>query len=196
MGKEIKALRTQNSLREWSALVPDCRGSGMTVKAWCAEHGVTYSQYYRWQRKVYEAMQEPEFVEITAPASEEPSPAVSVKPRNTSIRAVTIWKEPREKTRSARPLPCYKGLTPRSSSQSSPIHYIQPRRVNKARTRRDSFEARLAYAEFAIVRYCGLTLTYRISTILLLFILLVMTTEWRDEMLKEFEALVSLLEDQ
>ena len=57
MGKEIKALRTQNSLREWAELVADCRGSGMTVKAWCAEHGVTYSQYYRWQLKVYEAMQ-------------------------------------------------------------------------------------------------------------------------------------------
>ena len=85
MGNEIKALRTQNSLREWAELVADCRGSGMTVKAWCAEHRVTYSQYYRWQRKVYEAMQEPEFVEIAAPASEEPSPAVSVKLQNASI---------------------------------------------------------------------------------------------------------------
>lgn len=85
MGKEIKALRTQNSLRERAELVSECRGSGMTVKAWCAEHGVTYSRYYRWQRRVYEAMQEPEFVEITAPAFEEPSPAVSVKLRNASI---------------------------------------------------------------------------------------------------------------
>ena len=54
MRNEIKTLRTQNSLREWSALVADCRESGMTVKAWCAEHGVTCNQYYRWQRKVYE----------------------------------------------------------------------------------------------------------------------------------------------
>ena len=65
MGNEIKALRTQNSLRERAELVADCRGSGMTVKAWCAEHG--------------------EFVEITAPASDAPSPAVSVKLRNASI---------------------------------------------------------------------------------------------------------------
>ena len=85
MGNEIKALRTQNNLREWSELVADCRGSGMTVKAWCAEHGVTYSQYYRWQRQVYKAMQEPEFVEIKAPSSEEPSPAVNVKLQNASI---------------------------------------------------------------------------------------------------------------
>lgn len=85
MGNEIKALRTQSSLQEWSALVADCRGSGMTVKAWCAEHGVKCGQYYRWQRKVYEAMQEPEFVEITTPVSDAPSPALSVKLRNASV---------------------------------------------------------------------------------------------------------------
>ena len=44
MGKEIKALWTQNSLREWSALVADCRGSGMTVKAWCVAYNVKRSQ--------------------------------------------------------------------------------------------------------------------------------------------------------
>ena len=84
-GKELKTLRTMSNIREWSALVADCRGSGMTVKAGCAEHGVKCSQYYRWQRKVYEAMQEPEFVEITAPVADVPSPALSVKLRNASI---------------------------------------------------------------------------------------------------------------
>lgn len=85
MGNEITALRAQSNILEWSALVAECRDSSMTVKAWCETHGVTRSQYYRWQRKVYEAMQEPEFVEITAPASEVPSPAVSVKLRNTRV---------------------------------------------------------------------------------------------------------------
>lgn len=53
MGKELKTLRTHSSIGEWSVLVADCRDSDMT-----------YSQYYRWQRKMYEAMQEPEVVEI------------------------------------------------------------------------------------------------------------------------------------
>lgn len=85
MGNEIKTLRTQSNIREWTALVADCRGSGMTVKEWCEAHGVKCSQYYRWQRKVYETMQEPEFVEITVPASNAPSPALSVKLRNASV---------------------------------------------------------------------------------------------------------------
>ena len=66
--------------------VADCRGSGMTVKEWCEAHGVKCSQYYRWQRKVYEAMQEPEFVEITpSRASDAPCPALSVKLLNASV---------------------------------------------------------------------------------------------------------------
>mgnify|MGYP000128704584 CR=1 FL=1 len=40
MGNELKTLRAQSNIREWAALVADCRGSGMTVKAWCAAHGV------------------------------------------------------------------------------------------------------------------------------------------------------------
>lgn len=85
MGNEIKALRAQSNIRGWAALVADCRGSGITVKEWCAEHGVKCSQYYRWQRKVYEAMQEPEFVEITAPAGDGSSTALSVQLRNASV---------------------------------------------------------------------------------------------------------------
>ena len=51
MGNELKTLRAQSNIREWAALVADCRGSGMTVKAWCAAHGVKCSQYYRWQKR-------------------------------------------------------------------------------------------------------------------------------------------------
>ena len=51
MGNEHKTLRAQSNIREWAALVADCRGSGMTVKAWCAAHGVKCSQYYRWQKR-------------------------------------------------------------------------------------------------------------------------------------------------
>lgn len=82
MGNEIRALRSQNSLREWTVLVPECCGSGMTVKEWCEERGVTCGQYCRRQRKEYGAMQEPEFVENTDDA---PSPALSVKLRNASV---------------------------------------------------------------------------------------------------------------
>ena len=47
----------------------------MTVKAWCAEYGVTCGQYYRWQRKVYEAMQEPKFVDNYGAVIGDPVPS-------------------------------------------------------------------------------------------------------------------------
>lgn len=46
-----------------------------------------------------------------------------------------------------------------------------------------------AYSDLEHGKYC-------VSAISLLFLLLVMTPEQRDEMLREFAALVSLLEDQ
>ena len=45
----------------------------------------TRYQYYCWQQKVYEAMQESKSVEITAPRLETPSTAVSVKLRGASV---------------------------------------------------------------------------------------------------------------
>jgi hypothetical protein len=41
----------------WQQLVYDCRHSGMTVRAWCAQNGVSEKSYYYRQRKVWEATQ-------------------------------------------------------------------------------------------------------------------------------------------
>lgn len=45
------------NLAQWQQLVYDCRHSGKTVKAWCAENGVSEKSYYYRQRKVWEATQ-------------------------------------------------------------------------------------------------------------------------------------------
>ena len=58
----------QNRLSEWAQVVSQCRGSGMTVRQWCEENGISLSSYYKWQRKVYaaaQAQQEARFVEVT-----------------------------------------------------------------------------------------------------------------------------------
>ena len=39
-------------LRGWRERVQECRGSGLSVKEWCAGHGVNTATYYRWERKV------------------------------------------------------------------------------------------------------------------------------------------------
>ena len=39
---------------EWRERVRECRSSGMSVKAWCAEQGIKTARYYRWEREVLE----------------------------------------------------------------------------------------------------------------------------------------------
>ena len=39
---------------EWTERVRECRSSGMSVKAWCAEQGIKTARYYRWEREVLE----------------------------------------------------------------------------------------------------------------------------------------------
>ena len=39
-------------VRGWREQVQECRSSGMSVKEWCAGHGVKTATYYRWEREV------------------------------------------------------------------------------------------------------------------------------------------------
>ncbi len=34
----------------WQERVRSCRSSGLTVKAWCAENGITKQTYYAWEK--------------------------------------------------------------------------------------------------------------------------------------------------
>ncbi len=42
-------------LNHWAQIVRECRSSGQTVQAWCADHNINPKTYYYWLRKVREA---------------------------------------------------------------------------------------------------------------------------------------------
>ena len=42
----------QAQLAEWRTRVAECRSSGKSVRAWCAEQNVGYKTYYRWEREI------------------------------------------------------------------------------------------------------------------------------------------------
>ena len=56
MNKETKELR----LAQWASIIKEQKQSGLTVKAWCSQNGITKDTYYYWQQKlrkeVYEAI--------------------------------------------------------------------------------------------------------------------------------------------
>ena len=55
----VQAMKHAALLQEWSSKVVECRASGMSVKAWCAEQGIPIKTYYYWEKRfVTEAFQQ------------------------------------------------------------------------------------------------------------------------------------------
>ena len=54
MGTGVTELKREVMLREWSARIAECRGSGKAVKEWCAEQSISVQTYYRWEKRFVE----------------------------------------------------------------------------------------------------------------------------------------------
>ena len=66
----IQTLGQRQRLLEWSQRVADCRQSGMSVKRWCDENGVSPKTYYTWQKKVFSVMVEQQKLQLEAEGRE------------------------------------------------------------------------------------------------------------------------------
>jgi transposase-like protein len=42
----------QYRLNKWTEIVRECRNSGQTITAWCADHNVNAKSYYYWLKRV------------------------------------------------------------------------------------------------------------------------------------------------
>jgi hypothetical protein len=42
-------------MRQWVETIRECRSSGQTVKAWCADHSINTKSYYYWLKRIREA---------------------------------------------------------------------------------------------------------------------------------------------
>ena len=54
----ITEIKTKASLPEWQQRILDCQNSGMSVKAWRRENGISTGAYYFHLRKVRESVLE------------------------------------------------------------------------------------------------------------------------------------------
>ncbi len=45
-------LKHQARQQKWVAAIQNCRSSGLPVRQWCKQRGITPSTYYRWEREV------------------------------------------------------------------------------------------------------------------------------------------------
>ena len=54
----ITEIKSKVSLQEWQQRVLDCQSSGMSVKAWCQQNGISTGSYYFHLRKIRESVLE------------------------------------------------------------------------------------------------------------------------------------------
>ena len=43
-------IKREASIPMWQERIRECRSSGMTVKAWCKQNGLTKQTYYAWEK--------------------------------------------------------------------------------------------------------------------------------------------------
>ena len=55
---QVTKVRRQLKREEWKSIISECRASGMTVKAWCKDHGIIEQTYYRNLKRLREEMLE------------------------------------------------------------------------------------------------------------------------------------------
>lgn len=69
MEQNLQRLNANQRVEVLGQRIAACRNSGMTVREWCSQEGLSEKTFYYWQRKLYQmVMVESTFVEIpTAP---------------------------------------------------------------------------------------------------------------------------------
>lgn len=94
MEQSLQVMSKQERLENWTARIMACRSSGMTVRAWCQENGLSEKSYYYWQRRLFQTLSEqqqsirqPAFAEITPTPNVRPSSGLAVTVRTSGVEA-------------------------------------------------------------------------------------------------------------
>jgi hypothetical protein len=100
---DVQKITHEVRLQQWGSIVKDCRSSGKSIKAWCAENSINIKTYYYWQKKVCQltfrelsVSQKPNFgavpmsggsvfAEISVPKSNSGRLAVTIHHNNTEV---------------------------------------------------------------------------------------------------------------
>ena len=57
---DVLQIRDGYRLQQWTQIIQQCKSSGLTNKAFCAQNGISEKTYYYWLRKMRTALAEKE----------------------------------------------------------------------------------------------------------------------------------------
>lgn len=92
MEQSLQVMAKQERLESWTARITACRSSGMTVREWCRENGLSEKAYYYWQRRLFDTPSQqkavqPTFTEITPSTMHRLDSSVAVTVRISGAEA-------------------------------------------------------------------------------------------------------------
>lgn len=92
----IYEIQNAQKMPVWKQRIMECRSSGMSVKEWCKEHGLDFTTYYRWERKILAQLIPAEEIPA-ADLSALPSPNLATVPApQNAIVKVELAPEPED----------------------------------------------------------------------------------------------------
>ena len=81
----ITEIKTRVSLQEWQQRILDCQNSGMSVKAWCCENGISTGAYYFHLRKVRESVLEENQIIPLEPPKDVSTSGIRIESGNITV---------------------------------------------------------------------------------------------------------------
>ena len=92
----IYDIQNAQKMPVWKQRIMECRSSGMSVKEWWKEHGLDFTTYYRWERKILAQLIPTEEIPA-ADLSALPSPNLATVPApQNAIVKVELAPEPED----------------------------------------------------------------------------------------------------
>jgi hypothetical protein len=81
----ISEIKSKVSLQEWQQRILDRQSSGMNVKAWCRENGISTGSYYFHLRKIRESVLEEHRIVSLEPPTPVSSSGIRIESGNLTI---------------------------------------------------------------------------------------------------------------
>ncbi len=81
----ISEIKSKVSQQEWQQRILNCQSSGMSVKAWCRENGISTGSYYFHLRKIRETVLEENQIVSLNPSNTVPSSGIRIESGDVTI---------------------------------------------------------------------------------------------------------------